>query len=247
MKRQNKPSRRIHQLGRFYGVGVGPGDPELLTLKARRVLRGVDVVFHATGARSPRSVSGTILRQAGLRRARLVPLVFTMSQSAAVRARAWRAHAARVVGELRKGRACAFVTIGDPLLYGTYTYLLREIRRLAPGVAVETVPGITSFQAAAAQANLPLAEDREVLVVAPAWTPALVRHPALALADTLVLLKTYRHRRSLARALAKLGFREGVYAARLGLEGERVETDLARLPELPQEYLSLVIARRGQE
>jgi len=232
------------RLGCFYGIGVGPGDPELLTLKAQRALESVDVIFHAAGARSTKSVSGDILRKALKKNTRLTPMGFSMSRSAAVRAKAWRAHARRVADVLKRGRNCAFVTIGDPLLYGTYIYLMREVKRLIPDLKIQTVPGITSFQAAAALANMPLVEDREVLVIAPAWTPKTVKHPALEHADTLVLLKTYRHRRSLAKAIKRLKCREGIYAAKIGFNGQILERDLSRLHELPREYLSLVIAKK---
>ncbi len=232
--------------GKFYGVGVGPGDPELLTLKAAAVLRRVAVIFAATGARSETCVSGAVVEALEGCRARRETLVFSMAPEAADRRPAWRENASRVAAVLEKGEDCAFVTIGDPLLYSTYTYLLREVRRLLPTVAVETVPGITAFQALAAANNLPLVEDRETLAVIPAWTAASAADPLLASADTLVLLKTYRHRDAVLAALRQQGFAsEGcLYASRLGLPDERQARGYAAITSEPESYLSLIIAKR---
>ncbi|MBW1646324.1 MAG: precorrin-2 C(20)-methyltransferase [Deltaproteobacteria bacterium] len=233
-------------LGKFYGIGVGPGDPGLLTLKAAAVLRRVAVIFAATGANSRECVSGSVVEALDGCRARRETLVFAMAPAMADRRRAWQENAARVAAALEAGDDCAFVTIGDPLLYSTYTYLLREVRRRLPAVAVETIPGITSFQALAAANNLPLAEDRETMTVIPAWTESCLADPLLAAADTLVLLKTYRRRDAILAALREHGFADQgcLYASRLGLPDERQARGYEAIAAEPESYLSLIIARR---
>lgn len=234
------------RLGTLSGVGVGPGDPELLTLKAVKVLQQAAVIFHATGANSRESVSLHVVASALGRPAPLRELVFTMRPGLSERAPAWRRNARLVADELQAGRDCAFVTIGDPSIYSTWIYLLREVQAILPDVPVQTVPGITSFQAAAARLNRPLVEDRQVLTVIPAWDSTGADHPALATADTVVLLKTYRERRRIAAALARHHLVPTGYAARLGLADELVQADPADLEKLPTEYLSLLIAQRAR-
>lgn len=241
----SKDPKRNGEVGRFIGVGAGPGDKSLLTLQAVETLANADVVFYASGANSKKSVSGGILDSLPECHARKEELVFSMAPDVSDRKVAWRENAVRVIRELEQGHNCVFVTIGDPLFYSTYTYLMREVREMLPDVSIQTVPGITSFQAAAAKANIPLVEDREILAVIPAWTRETNGHPALDSADTLVLLKTYHHKDKIIEMLKKRGIEgEIVYAARVGLEGEIVTADESRIAEHPDEYLSMLVVKR---
>ncbi|MDD2708500.1 MAG: precorrin-2 C(20)-methyltransferase [Verrucomicrobiae bacterium] len=241
-----KPASRKKN-GRFFGIGVGPGDPRLLTLRGAEILRQSEVVFHVAGARTDESVSGRVVDAVDGCRARRVELVFTMAPDQRDRQAAWRRNARLVAAELRQGRDCAFVTIGDPLLYSTYIYLVRELRRLIPRIRVETVPGISAFQAAAAKAHLPLVENREVLTIIPAWAEDNLDHPAIQNADTLVFLKTYRHRNQLLSKLRQHGFSKTLYAARVGLPDEKIVHSPARIRRLADEYLSLLIVKKRRK
>lgn len=247
-KKKATPPRRIRlaspKIGKFYGIGVGPGDPRLLTLYAAEVLRKVDVVFYATGANSADSVSGSVLKSVTGCTAQKVKLVFSMARIIKDRKSAWRKNAEHVAAALKRGADCAFVTIGDPLIYSTYSYLLQHVKALLPELEVETVPGITSFQVAAARYNLPLSENGEVLAVIPAIGGRLCAR-VLRNADTVVILKVYRNRREVLNRLKKYGFKgEFLYASRLGLDGERLRHDPDEIVKCPDEYLSLLIARR---
>jgi precorrin-2/cobalt-factor-2 C20-methyltransferase len=243
MKTCKKNNRR---LGTLYGVGVGPGDPSLLTRRAAQILAAVDVVFHVAGPRTDASVSGRIVDSVADCRARRVELRFAMSADKARRRRAWQRNTRRIARELRRGRDCAFVALGDPLLYSTFIYILREAQRLLPALKAVTVPGITSFQAAAARANLPLAEDDELLTLVPAWRADLASLALAPQAGTAVFLKTYRHRdRLLAQLQSCPQPITALYAARIGLDGERIERDPRSMPGLPEEYLSLLIVKKG--
>ncbi|MEI6148198.1 MAG: precorrin-2 C(20)-methyltransferase [bacterium] len=230
--------------GKLYGVGLGPGDPQLLTLQAVRVLREVEVIFHVVGPRSESSVSGHIVDSVEGCRAERVELLFSMAADQSKRTADWERNADRVVRELSAGRNSAFVTIGDPLLYSTYTYLLREVRKRLPALDVTTVPGITAFQAAAARANLPLVEDDEVLTVVPAWKEELATQQATGRPGTTVFLKTYRHRNRIIEQVQAGGRPSTVlYAARVGLEAERIVVGVDEAKALPDEYLSLLIVK----
>ncbi len=235
------------QLGRFYGIGTGPGDPGLLTLKAADRLRQVEVIF-AAAARKKKSFAGGVIDALGDCSAQRVSLPFTMAQKMADREQQWISNAKIIIGKLKKGHDCAFATIGDPLLYSTYTYLLREIITLLPEVKVETIPGIMAFQDLASRFNLPTVEDRESLLIIPAWGRDENFSAKLKLADTVVLMKTSASRPELMDELDKAGFAgEFLYGAQLGQEREELCRGVAAIEEVPDEYLSLIIAKRRPE
>lgn len=245
---ENSENSKNTVSGRFFGVGIGPGDPELLTCRAVKVLQHVDVIFHVVGPRSSGSISGSVVDSLPDCHAERVELVFSMSREHTVRQEVWRRHAETVAARLKEGRACAFVTLGDPLIYSTYGYLLRELQTRLPDLDVETVPGITSFQLAAARENMPLAEEHEVLAVVPAPQDALKKQEAaLQGADTLVLLKTYKSRSDVLEMLSKHNITDGIFAARVGLDDEWVTSDLEKLTDYPEDYLSMVIVKRQEE
>ena len=239
---------KLVKIGKFYGIGVGPGDPGLLTLRAVEVLCQVQVVFAATGARSHDCVSGSVVNAVAGCKAERVTLVFSMARDMEDRRQAWSDNAKQVVDALQQGKDCAFVTIGDPLIYSTYTYLLRQVQELLPEVEVETIPGITSFQAVAARNNLPLVEDQATLGLIPAWTRESTRDPQFKNADTLVLLKTYHHRQEILARLRESGFvGECIYASRVGLDDEMMVSGIDAIAQVPETYLSLIIAKRKPE
>ena len=229
----------------FYGVGVGPGDPKLLTLQAVEVLRSVDSIFQVAGTNSEKSVSGSVVDSIPDCNAERIELVFTMAPNMAARKKAWIQHAKTILTKLREEKSCAFATLGDPLFYSTFTYLEREMRKLEPTLKVKTVPGITSFQAAASRANMPVVEDRETFALIPAWTEESMNDPALDTADTIVMLKAYRKRKQILETLHQHGMKgRTLYAARIGLADELVTDNLEEIEKQPEEYLSMLIAKR---
>ena len=153
-------------------------------------------------------------------------------------------NAAIVAEKLHAGKTCAFATIGDPMVYSTYIYLRDELLKVIPDLVVETIPGITSFQAVAAKAGLPLVEDCEKLCVIPAFAEDNIDEFPIVKADTIVFLKTYRTRNKILELLRerKLEF-EAVYAARIGLDGEVVCKNIDQIKDLPEEYLSMLIVK----
>ena len=153
--------------GTLYGLGVGPGAPDLLTLRAVNVLRTVDVILAAASPRNDYSAALDTARPHLRADARLLRLEFPMTRDAGILRAAWlkAAEAARDV--LEGGENAAFLTIGDPLVYSTFGYLLRTLREVAPHLPVAVVPGITSFQAAAARTGTVLCEGGEKLRILP--------------------------------------------------------------------------------
>lgn len=233
---------------RLIGIGVGPGDPELVTLKAIRLLRSADRVFvPVLGQDEPGRAEATVL--AHIAADRLERLTFALNEraDASRRERYWDAAGERLARWLREtGGTAAFATIGDPNVYSTFGYLAETVRGLVPEVEVETVPGITAMQALAAAAGVPLVEGAEPLVLLPLARGSSALPDALAYAShgTVVAYKGGRHLASIAKELKDAGrLSEAVIGSHLGLPGERVEP-LSDVDDAP--YLSSVLipARR---
>lgn len=233
-------------LGKLYGVGVGPGDPGLLTLRAAEVLKGVDVIFNVVGLNSKSSISGSIVDSITGCNAERISLVFSMAKEMAERESYWQKNSDCIISRLQEGKNCAFVTIGDPLLFSTYTYVLRKIMTALPALEVETVPGITSFQAVAASQNKPIVEDRQILAIVPAWKDEIVTDNILQSADTVVFLKTYKHKGEIIKTLEENNMvNDVVYAEHIGLTKEVIITDIEEVKKRKHEYLSLMIAHKN--
>ncbi|MGH8866420.1 MAG: precorrin-2 C(20)-methyltransferase [Actinomycetes bacterium] len=237
-----QPARRL------VGVGVGPGDPELVTLKAVRVLREADVVLvPVMGTGEPGRAEATVLAHVEATRTRRVVFALNERDDATRREQAWDAAARSVAEAFEAGvGTVAFATLGDPNVYSTFTYLAETVRGLVPEVVVETVPGVTAMQDLAARSGTVLAEGRESLALLPLTAGLATFENALAHFDSVVAYKGGRQMPDVLRVLREAGRLDGaVYGAALGLDDEDVRP-AADLPDAPAPYLSTVVvpARR---
>lgn len=231
--------------GKFYGIGLGPGDPGLVTLKAADALRSVKAIYSVASRQSDRSISGRILDALPGITAERTELEFTMSKDFGERLARIDEHAALILAGIRRGEDAAFVTIGDPMTYSTCCYLLRALRRMEPELEYEIIPGVNSWSALAAATATALVEDREVLRIIPTAVPPEPEKLAAMLQEhgTSVLLKCYRTREELVRLLSQGGYRV-TYGANLGLDDEFVSSDPEEIAARPEEYLSMLLCRR---
>ncbi|OLN24480.1 Cobalt-precorrin-2 C20-methyltransferase [Desulfovibrio sp. DV] len=230
--------------GTLFGLGVGPGDPELLTIKAARILGQVDAVFAASSSKNDYSIAEAIVAPHLPAATQVTRLSFPMTRDEAVLAGAWAGNAAAMAEVLAAGRDAAFITLGDPLLYSTFGYVLPLLRALVPDLPIEIVPGITSFQAAAARTGQVLVESGENLLIASGVDEDGRLRQALETADNAVILKAYRSFPRLRSLLGELGLASATtFVTRLGHEGEAVISDLADVPSKPH-YLSLCLIKR---
>lgn len=226
---------------RLTGVGVGPGDPDLLTIKGRKLLRAADVVFVPVSQDGlPGYAEGVVL--AHVDPARVQRVVFALGGDAD-RGRSWDAAARQVADALSQSGHAAFATIGDPNLYSTFTYLALTVRRLVPGLTIDTVPGITALQDLAARSGTVLAEGDQTLALLPFTAGRQRLATALAEHDTVITYKGGRFLPEVRSVLAEAGRLDGaVFGARLGLPGETVGA-LPAEGEAP--YLSTVLVTRA--
>ncbi len=229
--------------GTLYALGMGPGDPELLTLKAARALRDADVVFAASSTKNDYSLSLDIARPHLRPGVEIRVLGFPMTRDQDALSSAWEANAAEIAEELRQGRAAAFLTLGDPMLYSTFGYLLAPLRRILPGLRLEVVPGVTSFQAAAAATHTVLAQGRESLLTLSGVAGSKGLAEKLAQADNAVILKAYRDWPAIREAARAAGrAREAVFATQLGMAGQDIQRGEAGLDKVEApHYLSLLL------
>ena len=229
---------RLRRGGKLYGVGVGPGDPELLTLKAVRVLREADVVLVPDSVKADKTALH--IASAYLQNKTVETVTTPMVRDKAVVDAAYTAAADRICALLDQGRQVAFLTLGDPTVYSTYMYIHEKV--LARGYDVEVVPGVPSFCAAAARLNLSLCQGSEPLLIIPA------SHGAEGLLDVKankVFMKAGKSILELQSQLRDRGLLDhAAMVENCSMENERVYPRFADLQEASG-YFSLVIAKEG--
>ena len=231
--------------GRLIGVGVGPGDPELLTLKAARTLAEADVVAHfakAGNASNARRIVAQHLRP-GVEE---LPLLYPVTTEVPTSAPAYRdairdfydESAASVARHLDQGLTVAVLSEGDPLFYGSYMHLHV---RLAPRYRAEVVPGITAMSGCWSLAGAPIAQGDDVFVVLPATLPEAELERRLLDADAAVMMKLGRHLEKVRRVLARTGrLSRAIYVERGTMDDERI-LPLAQCCEPVGAYFAMVL------
>jgi len=237
---------RAMAIGKIYGIGVGPGDPELLTVRAVKLIAGVPVICAPLASIDSESFALSIVKgYIDPARQKVIAALFPMSMDKAVLDKAWSDAADAVTAELENGLDVAFLTLGDPSLYSTYSYILAKIKARLPEVISEIVPGVSSISLAAARAGIELGLGQERLVVMPVGRDMEAIRRAVTEYDTVVLMKVNRSFPKLVELLRDMGrLDNAVYVSRCGTDKERVIRDLASIKEDELDYLSLVIIRK---
>lgn len=236
------------RLGTLYGIGVGPGDPALLTVKAAGILARSTDVFVPKARTATDSVALSIAGRYIGPGAVVHELVFPMTSDSAELSAKWGQAAELIMEVLREGRDACFLTLGDALLYSTYIYLLREVYARVPDASVVTVPGITAFSASAAATNFAIGEGKDPVTIVPTADDLADVRRALESGGTVVLMKIGKRLCDILGILEETGHIEhAVFVSHVGMSDQRIETDLRTLRgESPEAgYLSIVLVHAG--
>ena len=231
--------------GKLIGASLGPGDPELITRRSWAVLQSNARWIYPVKKAAEVSYALSIVERSGLPiPADAVELVFPMTRDAELLAKAWLRAAEQTVALLAEGRDLVFLVEGDASTFATFGHLARVARELAPEIEVETIPGVSSFAAAAATTGMPLAEEDETLAIIPAAYGTGVIDHMLDEFDTLILLKV---KPLLDEVLELLERRDllatSCFIEKVGSPDERVVRDLASLKGEKVNYLSLLLVQ----
>lgn len=235
-------------MGKLYGIGVGPGDPELVTLKAQRILLEADVIFCPEKEEGSGSIAFHIIK--GLlqnSKAEIVNLVYPMHYHGMCLQKIWRENALRIAKRLEGNCSGAFITLGDPTVYSTFMYALPYIE--AEGVAVEVVPGVPSFCAVAASRKMPLASWNENLMVVPVRKNSSEElGKILREHDNIVLMKPSANKQAFIQAMRENHLEDRfVLVTKSGTEEEQQIVDLKQLEEYDIPYLSTIIVKKQEK
>lgn len=228
----------------LYGVGVGPGDPKLITLAAVDAIRACPVIALPKSGEGE-AVALQIARGAvpELDEKELLELPMPMTRDKALLEQSHDDAARVVAAYLRQGKSVAFLTLGDPSVYSTYCYVHKRV--LAMGLDARMIPGVPSFCAAAARLGQPLVEGAQALHVLPASYAGA--SDGLSLSGTKVLMKTGRCMAQVKHALAEHGLLDTAQMVqKCGMQGETLYTDM-READAGASYFSIIIAKDGGE
>ncbi len=229
--------------GTFYGIGVGPGDPELLTMKAVKAIREVDILIAPKTEKKDGSVALDIARPYLKEDVRIVYQVFPMVKAFEKDTTAWEANKKEILGFLHEGKNVGFLTLGDAMFFSTYIYVFRLLEK--EGVPIETIPGIPAFIAMGSHLGWPIVEGDDVLSVIPATADTEKIRRVAQVSDNVVLMKVYKNFPEMADLLEEEGMAgNAVMVSRCGLPDEERIDDIMARKDRPVNYLSTILARR---
>ena len=230
--------------GNFHGIGLGPGDPELLTLKAIHVIRGADRIFVPKSDTKEESMALEIVKDY-VEEKKIIEQIYPMTKDKSLLNTAWRKAAEEVCTEIRNGYDVAYLTLGDPMTFSTYIYLLRYLLTMLPEHAIHTVPGITSYNAAACMANYPLLTGDERMAVIPMPKDITELRPILETFDTVVLMKVAEKLDEVIQLLEEINLTEhALFASYIGQKDAYLTYDLVSLRGSGRGYMSVLIVKR---
>ena len=234
---------KVFMAGKLFGIGVGPGDPELLTVKAINAIKQLDVIIAPKTEKKDGSVALNIASQYIKPETEIVYQVFPMTVGFAEDDTAWQSNKQEILELLQAGKSVGFVTLGDPMFYSTYIYVFRLLQHEA--VEIETIPGIPAFCAIGSATNTPIVEGDSILSIIPANMPEDRVRSALKTCDNAVLMKVYKNSDAVIDMLAEEGLaKQAVLASRCGLDDEVIIRDISGEKGRKLNYLSTILTRR---
>ncbi len=232
--------------GQLFGIGVGPGPRGLLPVAAIEVLSRADVIYLPRARSAELSIARQCIEGLDVPRSRLREIEFVMDPDRTVLRERYVALAQEIAIELEAGRDIAYLTLGDPMTYSTYGYTLAALRDRLPALRATTIPGVTSFAAAAAAMSWPIAEGKERVLILPCPDDMGSLRQDIECHDVVVLMKIGKRLPMVLQVLRGMGISSHcALASRIGLPGETLCSDVGSLPDdAALGYLSTMLIRR---
>lgn len=211
-------------MAKFFGIGTGPGDSSLLTIKAVETLKNLDILYTPESKKGGESLALSIVSEYLPDSLEIKSRHFPMNFNDGEKILSWNKIAEEIVEDVKEGKNVGFVTLGDPMIYSTYVYIME---RLIGEINVETIPGISSFSNIASNQNFPLVMDREPLIILPCTMEEEKIDYALANYSCIVLMKVYKNFKQIISKLeANNLIDSAILVSNSSQEGEVVYTDL---------------------
>ena len=187
-------------MAKFYGIGTGPGDSTLVTIKAVNTIKMLDILYTPEPKKGGDSLALSIVKEYVPDTVEIKQRHFPMNNDSVEKMASWDAIAAEIKDDVKAGKEVGFITLGDPMIYSTYVYIME---RLMDEIEVETIPGISSFSNIASNQNVPLVMDTDPLMVIPCTMEEEKIDAALQTYDCFVLMKVYKNFKEIVQKLEK--------------------------------------------
>ncbi len=238
---------------KLFCVGCGPGDPELLTVKAVNLIKGAEVIFAPTAREGKPSIALSVVEQYIDKSTKTASLIFPMVKDRESLKDYWQRNADEIASEVRSGKKVVYLTVGDPALYSTWIYIHRELKKRHPDIEIEVVPGVASIFAIANKAKISLAEGDEIIAVVPACYDLERVKKTAGACDTVVFLKDGRYFDNVIEMLGQAGFPDDASIA-IAQDVSAPEGEILELTNLAQQrgrkgpaekYFSIMVAKKN--
>jgi precorrin-2/cobalt-factor-2 C20-methyltransferase len=237
---------------KLFCVGCGPGDPELLTIRALNLIKEADVIFVPTSKLNKPSIALSIVEKHLKKTTEIINLVFPMIKDRDSLKEYWKKNAFEIAQKARSGKKTVYLTVGDPALYSTWIYIHRELKRDYQDIEIEIIPGITSIFAFAAEAKISLVEGDENLSIVPACYDLNKVKNTVKSSDTIVFLKDGRYFDNVIEMLSDTGFSDdSKIAIAQDVSTEENILEIKRLKDMKgkkqpsSKYFSIMVVKRN--
>jgi precorrin-2/cobalt-factor-2 C20-methyltransferase len=237
---------------KLFCVGCGPGDPELLTIKALNLIKEADVIFVPTSKSDKPSIALSIVAKYINKSTEIINLVFPMIKDKNSLKEYWKKNTSEISEMVRTGKKTLYLTVGDPSLYSTWIYIHRELKNNHKDIEIEIIPGITSIFAFAAESKISLVEGDEHLSVVPACYDLNKVKNTVKSSDTIVFLKDGRYFDNVINMLSETGFSdESQIAIAQDVSTKENILEIKKLKDIKgkkqpsQTYFSIMVVKRN--
>ncbi|MGD8189567.1 precorrin-2 C(20)-methyltransferase [Brevibacillus ginsengisoli] len=236
----------MSKIGTLYGLGVGPGDPELITVKTFRILSESPVIAYPKKRMGSMSYAQRIVElYVRPQEKEMLGLVFPMTKDKDILEREWQSAVTQVWEKLQEGKDVAFVTEGDPMFYSTFIHMMRIITEKHPEAEVKTIPGVSSFLGAASRLGIPLADGDEQIGIIPATDDREAMRQALLTHDCVVFLKIAKVLDFIIDLLHELNLTDKAsVVSKVTSEEEMIWHNVDELKGADPGYLTLMVVRK---